>query len=109
MHKRVCRACGKLHDVDNWPVECARQVARSEQVKAPMFIRDCMDPVQSMLDGKYYTSKSALRETYKQAGVVEVGNDSSIMNPKPRPKVKPDRKKVRQSIDKAFSRAGLGA
>lgn len=68
-----------------------------------------MDPVKSMLDGKLYTSKAALRATYKAAGVTEVGNDSSIMSPKPFKKPKPDRKAIKAAVGKAFSRAGLGA
>ena len=45
----------------------------------------------------------------KAAGMVEVGNDSSVTDPKPykRPKIK--REDVKVSVDKAFSRAGLGA
>ncbi len=31
--------------------------------------------VKSMLDGKVYTSKGRLRETYRAAGVEEVGNE----------------------------------
>jgi len=85
-----------------------RYHARSE-LSAPSFIRDNMDAVQSMLDGKMYDSKSALRATYKQAGVVEVGNDSSVFNPAPPPKPKISKAKVRATVDKAFSRAGLGA
>lgn len=73
----------------------------------PMVIGDTMDPVQSMLDGKLYDSKRALRATYRAAGVTEVGKDPSIYRKKARPK--PDRKAIRESIGKAFSRAGLGA
>lgn len=38
-------------------------------------IDDTMAPVQSMVDGKKYDSKSALRRHYRAAGVYEVGND----------------------------------
>ena len=68
---------------------------------------DTMAPVQSMLDGKMYDSKSALRATYKAAGVVEIGNDSSRFNPPVKPK--PDRKKIRESIKRAKSRLGYGS
>lgn len=74
-----------------------------------MIVSDTMAPVQSMLDGKMYDSKSALRTTYRQAGMVELGNDSSVINPTPMKPKRPTRKEVRASIDKAFSRAGLGA
>lgn len=74
---------------------------------APMVLGDTMTPVQSMLDGKMYDSKAALRATYKAAGVTEVGNDPSIYRKKPR--AKPDRSAIKASVNKAFSRAGFGA
>lgn len=82
-----------------------RRPARSA-LPMPMISGDHMDPVQSQLDGKYYDSKSALRRTYKQAGVVEVGNDPARLRPAPKPKS--DEAAVRQSIDKAFARYSNG-
>jgi len=73
----------------------------------PMIIADSMAPVQSMLDGKLYDSKAALRATYRAAGVTEVGNDPAMLRPKPKPK--PDRQAVKAAVGRAFSRAGLGA
>lgn len=72
----------------------------------PAVIGDTMAPVQSMLDGKLYDSKAALRATYKAAGVTEVGNDPAIRRKQPKPK--PDRQAIKASVDRAFSRAGLG-
>lgn len=107
---RYCRKCKKFHDVDAWPEECFEdQDDKRSSLASPTFIRDCMDPVQSMVDGKQYDSKSALRASYKANGVVEVGDDSSVLNPKRAPKKKPKRDEVKASVDKAFSRAGLGA
>jgi len=71
-----------------------------------MLISDSMAPVKSMLGGRMYDSKSRLRATYRAAGVTEVGNDLPV---DPRPKAKPDRKGVKASVARAFSRAGLGA
>lgn len=96
---------GKLVPAD----EYQRPTGKRSNLKSPMIMGDSMQPVQSMLDGKMYDSKSALRATYKAAGVIEVGNDSSITDPKPRAKTKPDKKAVRATVEKAFSRAGLGA
>ena len=44
-------------------------------IPAPYLIRDQIDPLQSMLDGRLYESKSELRASYKAAGVREIGND----------------------------------
>lgn len=74
-----------------------------------MVIGDTMDPVQSQLDGKLYDSKSQLRATYKRAGVVEVGNDSSITAPKPTPRKRVNRRDVSKSVEQALSKAGFGA
>lgn len=76
-------------------------LARSD-LPCPIVISDAMDPVQSMLDGKCYTSKSLLRSTYKAAGVTEVGNDPARLRPKPKPV--PDRKAIRASLERAKSR-----
>lgn len=85
-----------------------REHSRST-LPCPNIATDTMEPVQSMLDGKMYDSKANLRATYKAAGVTEVGNDSSVTNPKPYTPPAPDKKAVRASIEHAFSRAGLGA
>lgn len=109
MRERFCKQCREWHPLDNWPVSCceAREVARSS-LPGPMLIKDGMDPVKSMLDGKMYDSKAALRATYKEAGVIEVGDDKSVTNPQPRKKPKVDRTQVRQSVSKALSQAGFG-
>lgn len=109
--ERFCRVCGGWHDLNEpWPFNCIPEAvhARSD-LPSPMLIADSMTPVQSMLDGQMYDSKSALRRTYKQAGMVEVGNDPSITNPKPRQKPKADRAAVKAAVRKAASQAGLGA
>ena len=78
----------------------------------PRVIADEMAPTQSMLDGKYYTSKAALRQTYIPSGnaegarFVEVGNDPSML--RPRRKSTPDRSAIKASVGKAFARAGFG-
>jgi hypothetical protein len=73
----------------------------------PMVIGDTMPETQHMADGNYYTSKRRFRDVTRAHGCVEVGNDPSMFRPKPKPK--PDRKAIRESIGKAFSRAGLGS
>ena len=58
-----------------------------------------------MVDGKVYTSKEALRRSYRARGYTEVGNEEI----KPRPKPKPDRKAIKESVGKAFARAGISS
>lgn len=112
--ERLCRVCGGWHELDRWPHNCMpeRNYAASD-LPAPMLIQDSMEPTQSMVDGQYYTSKSALRATYKPSGnkegvrFIELGGDPSITKPAPKPK--PDRKAIKAAVGKAFSQAGLGA
>lgn len=106
--ERLCKVCGGWHDLDKpWPDNCLpeRNWTRSD-LAAPMIIQDTMQPVQSMLDGKMYDSKSALRQTYKAAGVVELGNEAPK---KPKAPERPKRAEVKAAVSKAFSQAGLGA
>ncbi len=105
--ERFCKQCRHWHRLDAWPRECLPDDERKRsELEAPMFIRDDMEPVQSMLDGKMYDSKSQLRATYKAAGVTEVGNDVPT---KPYTPAKVDTKAINESVEKAFQQAGMGA
>lgn len=72
----------------------------------PMIMSDVMEPVMSMLDGKMYDSKSALRATYKAAGCVEIGNDPARFKKRERKKV--DRKEIKTTLEKAAARYNRG-
>lgn len=78
-----------------------------------MLIADTMDPIQSMLDGKMYTSKAALRQSYREGGVEEIGNDPDWIDPKPRVEPTELKEKRRKAIEaaagQAISEVGLGA
>lgn len=76
-------------------------VARSD-LACPMVLSDQIE-TKSMVDGQTYTSKRALRESYRRKGYVEVGNEEQ----KPQKKAAPDRKGIRDSLGKAFAKAGL--
>lgn len=106
--ERFCRKCCNWHDINEWPLECmsAPSQSASDALPVPYFISDTMEPVQSMLDGKMYTSKSTLRGTYKAAGMVEVGNDPARLRQRKKPK--PDRKAIRESLEKATARFNRG-
>lgn len=87
-----------------------RKVATLEPKRShlacPMITSDTMAPVQSMLDGKLYDSKSTLRLTYRAAGMVEVGNDPARLRPRKRPA--PDIKAIKDSVHKAKARFDRG-
>lgn len=87
-------------------------VLRSAAVKAPvargnfptpMIIGDFDEPVQSMADGKWYTSKRALSATHKASGnphgqdFIELGNETPVTQ-----EFVPDAKQRREDIRKAM-------
>jgi hypothetical protein len=108
MRQRFCRVCSGWHDLEVWPHNCMPETAGapSDAFPVPFLATDTMQPVQSMLDGKMYDSKSALRATYKAAGVTEVGNDPARL--RPRKKTKIDRQAVKTTIDIATARFNRG-
>ncbi len=81
------------------------QPARSD-LPCPRIMSDAMEPVQSMLDGKMYDSKSALRATYRANGCVEVGNDPQRF--KRREKAKPNKQQIKRTLDIAEARFKRG-
>lgn len=80
--------------------------AKRSPLPAPCAISDVMEPTQHMCNGEYYTSKAKFREVTKAHGCIEVGNDPSRLRKKPKPK--PDKKAIRQSIEKAKARYAAG-
>jgi hypothetical protein len=111
MRERYCKVCKGWHQLDAWPHNCMPEpVWNRSALPAPMFVRDTMEEgVQSMVDGKIYTSKAKLRASYRAHGVTEVGNEKSIIDPPLKPKPKTDRKAVRAAAARALSKAGFGA
>ena len=109
--QRLCKVCGGWHELDDWPPECVTSSPdRRSDLAGPMLIRDEMDrPLQSMADGRMYTSKSAMRAGYKAHGFTEVGDDKRYTKPSSPKKPKADRKAIEASVGKAMSRAGFGA
>lgn len=75
--------------------------ARSD-LPCPRIMSDSIE-ITSMVDGKTYTSKAALRASYREKGYMEVGNEEL----KPPPKPEPDRKAIRESAAKALSQVGV--
>lgn len=71
-------------------------------LSAPMVVSDQIE-VKSMVNGEMYTSKRALRRSYRERGYIEVGNEEQRIPKKP----KPDRKRIREAVGKAFARVGI--
>lgn len=75
---------------------------QSSDLPFPMVISDQIE-VKSMVDGQMYTSKRALRASYRAKGYIEIGNEQQ----KPAPKKKADQKSIRDSIRRAAARVGV--
>ena len=75
--------------------------AHRSDLPCPALISDQIE-IRSMVDGQTYTSKSALRRSYRRHGVTEVGNEEM----KAKAPVQ-DRKAIRTSIEKACARVGI--
>ena len=84
---------------------------RRSHLAAPLIKGDTIEPARSMVDGKFYTSKAALRATYKPSGnasgerYIEVGDQDVTKHIKR--DAKPDREGIRNSVRKALSQVGL--
>lgn len=97
--QRKCRVCGGWHDLSEpWPFACLGHYGHMD-ARAHVVLRDDMPPLRSMLDGKLYDSKSALRRTYRAAGVEEIGNETQKSS---RP-VTPDRDGIRRALWQAMN------
>ncbi|MGG7578855.1 hypothetical protein NMA58_03720 [Rhizobium sp. YTUHZ045] len=99
MRERYCRVCGGWHALDAWPHNCmrVRNLAQSD-LPAPHFVSDTIE-IQSMHDGRHYTSKAKLRSAYRAAGVVEIGNE----RPQPIERPKADRTAIRNELRRVYA------
>lgn len=59
------------------------EVADACAVRAGLMIMPDIKPYRSMLDGSIVSSRSRHRQMLRDHGCVEVGNDSSVFNPRP--------------------------
>lgn len=88
-----------------------RKIAREESRKgSPAIIRDSFDkPVQSMADGNYYDSKSALAKTYLPSGNPQGERYECIGERVAQPFVKKrsDREGREAAIKRAISEMGM--
>lgn len=83
-----CESCGKEEDIyrsirnmdKDLPHCCGEQMRR--KVVAPMVAAD-IHPYKSMVTGEMITSRSQHRAHLKQHGLIEVGNETKHLMPKP--------------------------
>lgn len=100
---RLCALCGDMHEVANWPDNHVQPIA------APMVIRDEMPAIQGQHDGKMYDSKRALRASYQPSGNAEGKYFTEIGNEvQKRTRVKPDRRQIKDSVQKAAAKLRNG-
>ena len=108
----------RVYDRVSWtwvtPEEMARRTAEREerafqrqasqgQLAAPQVIRDAqggLRGVQSMADGRHYDSKRAMRRHYREAGVLEVGDEAPTAKG---PIQRPDRDKIAESVQRGVA------
>jgi len=73
---RICRACGDMHEVSEWPRECLEQFRKARSsLPMPAIRSDGMDPILNHADGQMYDSRSAYYRGVKDAGCEIVGNE----------------------------------
>ena len=92
----IC-ACGHSEDYyqtiegrDDAPTHCGHQMQRI--ITAPSMVVPDIAPYKSMFDGKMVTSRSGHREqtqAMREHGLVEVGNETKYLFPKPKPRTLP--------------------
>ena len=97
------KATGRIEPFNRNAPVCLPQIMRGDET----------EPLRSMADGQMYTSKAAMRESYKASnnprGVefVEVGDDHNYLNPKHTPKTA-DKADIATALDKAEAAVARG-
>ncbi len=84
---------------------CGRQVYRKvpeptagrSALPCPILLKPFDEPVQSMADGKWYTSKTALAASHRRAGAIEIGNEE-IRNVAPEPDTTQRRQDIKRAV-----------
>ena len=81
-----------------------RQRGARSGFPCPMVIRDSMDDIQSMADGRIYDSKSALRRSYTADGNPQGRDYQEIGGTEIEPagRASVDKKALRDAVDKAM-------
>ena len=86
MRQRHCKKCDQWSEVIRgayW--ECQHCGFEPEIRVSDIHVIPDIKPYISMIDGSVINSRSQHRAHLKQHNCIEVGNDSSVMNPKRKP------------------------
>ena len=87
--------------------------ANQGEVTCPMVVTDAqggLTGVQSMIDGKFYDSKAAMRRHYREVGATEIGNDPALYRKIHTKETRTDpqqEKKIEAALGRAWNRVGL--
>jgi hypothetical protein len=96
MTQRMCKSCGKWHDLDEpWPEKCGRHFVRSS---APYVISDNIEPLKHHATGKMISSKRAFAKETRAAGCIEIGNEPI----RPRKPIPLDKGQRREAIKRTI-------
>lgn len=87
MYRVMCLECSSEQDIyrsfaqmDDLPLCCGKKTQR--KVCAPMVMTD-IQPYKSMVTGEMITSRSHHKAHLKQHRLVEIGNETKYLQPKP--------------------------
>lgn len=119
MRQRFCKFCGGWHKLDQWPVECWEKRVSSIPKRAdfgfPMInTSDSTEPLVSMADGNTYTSKKAMRESYKAQNnprgedFIEVGDAPEYITPPLHKPLAPKKENFLEAVEKAEAAINRG-
>ena len=110
MRERFCKICRGWHSLDApWPMACRKPSANPCHVQ--IMNDELAEPLQSMVDGQYYSTKTALRRTYRASGnaegkaYTEVGNEMQ----KPFERKYSQARDIEPAVERALSQTGFGA
>lgn len=78
VRERICKVCNGFHAVEAWPSACFGHwsFGKRSDLAAPQIIKDCIEPIRSMADGRMYDSRSKYLRSVRAAGCDVVGNDT---------------------------------
>lgn len=116
MRQRFCRVCKGWHKLDQWPEACwVKKETQRADFGFPMInTSDSTEPLTSMADGKVYTSKRAMRESYKAQNnprgedFIEVGDAPEYITPPLRKPQAPKKEDFLVAVEKAEAAISRG-